>query len=163
MHNLCGERYPDFYFAILAPMIRSIENVKEQDALWKKALSLFGRRHDLAAGVLDQRARMWQAAGEPARAGRQYELIIERYANAGPFVLRALSSAERILVEGRQPRKVLELYDQAYRRIDRPKQSAGPFFRQSNFFKVGRRYAERLDGAGLGRQAAMIRREIGDG
>ena len=38
---------------------------------------------------------------------------------------------------------------------------AAPFYRQSNYFRVGMRYAERLEKAGMNPQAATVRRRIG--
>ncbi len=161
LNRLCGERYPDFYLEVLAPMIESIPDVREQDALWEKALVLFRGRHDLAASVLTRRGEMWEAAGEPERAGRCYEEIIARYANAGPFVLGALKRAEGILRDQGQERRVLALYERAFASIRMPRDLAGPFYVQSNFFRVGSLYAERLEQAGLAPRAAAVRAQIG--
>jgi hypothetical protein len=160
LHRLCGARYPDFYLAVLRPMIVSIDDVGQQNALWNKAFALFSDRHDLAASVRMSQGRMWQEAGEPARAGRCYEDVIYRYANAGPFVLTALGEAEKLLIAARRGDKVLALYDRAFSGIERPSDMAGPFYRQSNYFRVGARYADRLQQAGYGLKAAAIRSRI---
>ncbi|MHC4827586.1 MAG: hypothetical protein ACYTEY_13600, partial [Planctomycetota bacterium] len=80
LHRLCGRRYPDFYLAVLRPMITSIDDVKQQNALWNKAFALFRDRHDLAASVRMSQGLMWRKAGQPARAGQCYEDVIYRYA-----------------------------------------------------------------------------------
>ena len=161
LHRLCGSRYPDFYLAILQPMIQSIEDTKEQNALWNKAFALFPERHDLAAQVRMSQGRMWLNANEPAKAGACYEDVIFRYANAGHVVTTALRRAEKILRDAGQGRSMLTLYERAFRSIKKPKDMAGPFFRQSNFYRVGKMYAQRLDEAGLGQQAAAVRNKIG--
>ncbi len=53
------------------------------------------------------------------------------------------------------------LYDRAFNSINKPKDMAGPFFRQSNFYRVGKMYADRLDEAGLRQQAGAIHNRIG--
>jgi hypothetical protein len=156
LHRLCGRRYPDFYLAVLRPMIASIDDVRQQNALWNKAFALFRDRHDLAASVRMSQGRMWRQAGQPARAGQCYEDVIYRYANAGPFVLSALNEAEKLLASAGRGDKVLALYDRAFNGIKRPPNIAGPYYRQSNYYRVGRRYAERLHQAGYGPQATAI-------
>ncbi|MHC4209107.1 MAG: hypothetical protein ACYSWT_05265 [Planctomycetota bacterium] len=156
LHRLCGRRYPDFYLAVLRPMITSIDDVKQQNALWNKAFALFRDRHDLAASVRMSQGLMWRKAGQPARAGQCYEDVIYRYANAGPFVLSALNEAEKLLASAGRGDKVLALYDRAFTGIKRPPNIAGPFYRQSNYFRVGKRYADRLQQAGYGFQATAI-------
>jgi hypothetical protein len=160
LHRLCGRRYPDFYLAVLRPMIRSIDDVRQQNDLWNKAFALFRNRHDLAASVRMSQGRMWRDAGEPARAGACYEDVIYRYANAGPFVLSALNQAEKLLLRAGRGDRVLALYDRAFSAIERPPNLAGPFYRQSNYYRVGKRYADRLQQAGYGHQAVAIRTRI---
>ncbi|MHC4416437.1 MAG: hypothetical protein ACYS0G_14275 [Planctomycetota bacterium] len=160
LHRLCGARYPDFYLAILRPMIESIDDVREQDALWNKAFVLFRDRHDLAASVRMSQGRMWERAGEPMRAGACYEDVILRYANAGPFVIPALKRAEKILWSAGRPDKVLELYDRAFRSIRRPGDMGGPFYHQSNWYRVGMMCVNRLEKAGHNLQAASMRANI---
>ncbi|MCH7847327.1 MAG: hypothetical protein IIB53_03085 [Planctomycetes bacterium] len=161
LHRLCGSHYPDFYLTILRPMIESIDETTEQNAMWNKAFALFADRHDLAAEVRLAQGLMWQNAGEPTKAGACYEDVILRYANAGPFVVTALRRAEKILRTAAQGRKILMLYDRAFNSINKPKDMAGPFFRQSNFYRVGKMYAQRLQEAGLHQQAAAVLRQIG--
>ena len=84
-----------------------------------------------------------------------------RYANAGHFVVTALKRAEKILRDAKQVRTILTLYDRAFKSIKKPKDMAGPFFRQSNFYRVGKMYAQRLEEAGLDQQAAAVRDKIG--
>lgn len=160
LHRLCAERYPDFYFDVVSPMIESIPDATAQDELWARAFEVFQGRHDLAAAVLAARAHLWEQAGEPARAGRCYEEIISRYANAGPFVVPALKQAEQILRAGGGEGKILQLYREAFSLIQKPQDMAGPFFQQSNWYRVGSLLADHLDAAGLPRDAAMVRQRL---
>ena len=161
LDRLCGNRYPDFYLATIRPMIGSVEDVGEQNNLWNKAFALFGERADLAASVRMTQGRMWEAAGEPFNAGQCYEDVIYRYTNAGPFVISALKAAEKLLAGAGQGQRILALYDRAFRSIKRPPDMAGPFYRQSNYYRVGKLYAEWLDRGGRRLQAAGVRSQIG--
>ena len=160
LHRLCGKRYPDFYLEVLQPMIETIDDVEEQNDLWNAAFKLFDQRHDLAASVRMSQGRMWEQAGQPQRAGRCYVDVIQRYANAGPFVIKALKAAERILVEAREGNRILTLYDRAFRSIRPPERMAAPFYRQSNYYRVGTLYADWLDQAGRGLRARGVRGQI---
>ncbi len=160
LHKLCGKRYPDFYLSIVHPMIESIDDVQEQNRLWNQAFKQFARRADLAAAVRMSQAHMWEQAGEPAKAGKCYEDVIGRFANAGPFVLSALTGAEKLLVDAAEGRRVLLLYERAWSSIKRPQDMAGPFYRQSNYYRVGERYAKWLERAGQTAQANAVRAQI---
>ena len=150
----CGAKYPDFALDVLTPMIKTVDDVAEQNALWNAAFNLFQKRADLAAEIRMNQARMWQAKKETEKAGKCYMDVIERYANAGPFVLDALEGAEKLL-EGKQD-KILLLYDQTWARIQRPKDMAGPFMKQSNWYQVGHEYGNKLSLAGETRRADAV-------
>jgi tetratricopeptide (TPR) repeat protein len=161
LHRLCGERYPDFYLAIITPMIATIDDVKEQNALWNAAFKVFQNRHDLAATVRIEQAKLWLAQQEFDKAGQCFEDVINRYANAGPFVIEALSMAEAILRQERDGRRLLALYQRAWSQINKPQEMAGVFVIQSNWYRVGTMYAERLEEAGARDEAAKVRAAIG--
>ncbi len=160
LHRLCGTRYPDFYLAILRPMIESLDEVREQNAFWNKAFDLFSGRHDLAASVRMSQAEMWKQAGAPAKAGLCYEDVIFRYANAGRFVIKALAEAEKLLRRAGRSDRVLLLYDRAFTSIKKPPDLSGPFYKRSNYYRVGKLYADRLEQEGLKREAAALRATI---
>jgi hypothetical protein len=161
LHKLCGKWYPDFYLAIAEPMIRTVDDVREQNTLWNKAFNTFSHRKDLAASIRMAQAQMWLDAGNKTNAGKCYEDVILRYANDGPFVLDALVGAEKLLLSSNDPRRVLTMYDQAWASIDRPEDMAGVFATQSNWFLVGMLYADLLDRANMTQQAAQVRSQLG--
>ena len=86
--------------------------------------------------------------------------MIDRYANAGPFVIQALKEAEKLLLKQGENRKVLRLYDHAFGRISKPPDMSCPFYRRSNFYRVGMLFAQKLEQAGYGRQAATVRASV---
>lgn len=160
LNRLCGQRYPDFYLAILGPMIETVADVKDQNALWNAAFRNFSNRSDLAAQVRMQQAQMWMKQKEPAKAGQCYEDVINRFANAGPFVIDALIKAENILRSARDGPRVLALYEKAWSQMKKPHDMAGIFFQQSNWYRVGDLYAKRLDEAGRQGEAMKVRTAI---
>lgn len=161
LHRLCGEQYPDFYLAVVGPMIETVDDVEEQNALWNAAFRTFQKRHDLAAEVRMQQAMMWRTHGEARKAGQCCEDIIERYANAGPFVLQALNMASELLIELKQPQRIVALHEKAWSLTKKPKDMAREFFTQSNWYRVGLRYAETLKEAGRSAEAEQVRSTIG--
>lgn len=162
LYRLCGEKYPDFYLDILEPMIATVADVNEQNALWNGAFKRFTSRPDLAASVRMSQADMWLKAGKIEKAGQCYEDVINRYANAGPFVVNALGSAEQILRKAKDGRRILMLYERAWAQIEKPRDMAAEFARQSNYYRVGKLYAQRLQEAGMPNDAANVRTAIGD-
>lgn len=164
LFKLTGEDYPDFTMTILAPMIASVEGTEKQNAMWEKAFALMQRqRADLAAEVRLAQGQMWDDSGDAKKAGQCYEDIINRYINAGPFVLEALNRTERALRDANLSSRVLVLYDRAFARVTPPAPMAADFKKQSNWYRIGSMYLERLEDAGLDKQAATLRDKIEQG
>lgn len=161
LHRLCGERYPDFYLAVVAPMIETVDDVDEQNTLWNAAFRTFQRRFDLAASVRMRQATMWRNAGERNKAGMCCEDVIKRYANAGPFVLDALKVATDLLKEMNQQNRIPALYEKAWTLTKKPKDMAAEFSTQSNWYRVGLLYAETLTAVGRTADAGNVRSAIG--
>lgn len=160
LQKLCGRRYPDFMLEILVPMIRTVDAAPAQNELWERTFAMLTRRSDLAAMVRMEQARMWIERDEPARAGRCYEDVINRFLNAGPFVIDALQRSEDLLRQMGRDDKVLVLYEGTWQRIEHPKDMAPEFKRQSNWYRVGRMLADRLADAGRGRAAEQLRERL---
>ena len=142
--NLGAKKYPDFTLAVLSPMIATIPDPIEQDRLWSNIFTMFQTRFDLAANIRMQEAAMWDAQNQPDKAGICYMDVIQRYANAGPFVIDALKGAEKMLVDSKRADKVVLLYEKAWGRTKAPREMAGQFMTQSNWYRVGKMYVERL-------------------
>ena len=154
--RLGAKKYPDFTLAILTPMIATIPDPKDQDQLWSNLFTLFQARFDLAANIRMNQAAMWDKQNQADKAGICYMDVIQRYANAGPFVLEALKGAEKMLVASKRQDKVLVLYGDTWGRTKQPKEMAGQFMTQSNWYKVGTMYADRLKEAGKAAEAALV-------
>ncbi|MCY2951150.1 MAG: hypothetical protein NTU53_04130 [Planctomycetota bacterium] len=161
LEQMCGTKYPDFAVAVLTPMIQTVEEVAEQEKLWNEAFNRFSGRADLAAALRMSQAAMWESKGQTERAGICYMDVIERYANAGPFVIEALQKAEKALVTVGRRDRVVSLYEQTWGRIDRPRDLFfGTFVTQSNWYRVGQMFATKLEETGAGQQAAVVRAEL---
>ncbi len=161
LYRLCAREYPDFYMDALEPMIAAVGDVKKKEQLWGSAFNLFsGKRHDLAAEVRMEQAAMWEKEGEKGKAFAYYREVVARYANSGPFAVTALKQAERILADAGKEREVLSLYRQAFSSIRKPGRFAEGFVRQSNWYRVGTMFANRLEAAGLRQQAARVRKML---
>ncbi len=161
-YRLCGQRHPDFYLDLLEPMFQTVADLDLQNTYWNAAFDRFAdSRPDLAASVRMSQAQMWLKADKPAIAGQCYEDVINRYANAGPFVITALMRAEQMLRSTNDLRRIVMLYEHAWSQIKKPGEMAPEFARQSNYFRVGQTYAQRLDEAGLPNEASRVRTAIG--
>jgi hypothetical protein len=141
-------------------MIASIENPREQSKLWDGVFGLFRRRSDLAAEARMAQGALWEQQGDARRAGQCYEDVINRFANAGPFVIDALAKTEQMLVETGKADRVPRLYGMTWKRLKPPGDEAAVFASQANWYKVGRIYADRLEAAGDADEAADVRAEL---
>lgn len=150
--------YPDFCWSVLRPMVESIDDREQRDRIYTAAFRLFQQRADLAASIRMAQGTMWHQAGQSARAGRCFGEVVSRYVNAGPFVIEALEACEKALLDSGNGGKVLKLYADAFGRTLRP--TPGAYANQSNFYRIGSRYANRLALAGRHNDAERVRIEL---
>lgn len=160
LSKVCGVKYPDFTFAILKPMVETVDDTTEQNRIWEAAFKMFEKRPDLAAAVRMEQAEMWEKAGNARNAGMCYEDIITRFTTAGPFVIAALEKCEQSLRDLKMDDKVLLLYSQTWSKLPAPKGFATPIIRFSNWYRVGNLYADRLEKSGKRLDAENVRRKL---
>ena len=86
--------------------------------------------------------------------------VMDRYANAGPFVIDALDRTEQMLIAADRSDRVLVLYERLFSKIKPPQTMAPGFAQQSNYYKVGQRYAAKLEIAGEPQAAQQVRQRI---
>ncbi len=159
--RLCGQRYPDFAMAVVQPMIMSVKNPQQQNQFWNRAFRIFApTRFDLAAQVRIMQARLWRKAGHYNRAGRYLMDVITQYANAGPFILKALHQAAALLRRQKHNSKITKLYEVTWARIHAPPRMADPFMHESNWYRVGKLLETRLRKQGKTLLADKVRREL---
>lgn len=159
--RVCGQKYPDFTFDVLEPMVKSIPDVNEQNQLWENAFKLFSNRLDICAAIRMQQAMLWDKANQPDKAGRCYEDILQRFPNAGHFVLLAIKKAEDKLVELKREKDIPTLYAQTWQRIPKPDSSRSDLVKSSNWYQIGKTLADKLDAAGRGPEADDVRSKLG--
>ena len=115
---------------------------KEQARLWSEMMfPAFQTRFDLAAAIRMNEAAMWSDHDQLEKAGELYMDVINRYANAGPFVMEAIKGAEKMLIHMEHPERVVALYKTAWGNTKEPQQVAGEIAMQSNWYRVGMMYA----------------------
>jgi len=159
--DMCGHKFPDFALAVITPMVRSIKDAHEQDRMWEWAFSQFNARPDLAAAARFEQGRAWEIAGDPGKAWDDYQDVINRFANEGSIVVQALAQGEKLLKKTGRPEAALGMYENAFRRISKPKKVSPGASTVSNYYRVGSRYASLLDAAGKTADAKRVRDMIG--
>ncbi len=160
LNKLCGKDYPDFTLEILKPMVETVPDIEEQNALWETVFKMMGSRADLCAETRMAQAAMWEKAGDIKKAGKCYEDIINRYVNAGPFILVALEKTETLLRDSNQEKKIPLLYDQTWAKCEEPGPMSPEFRKQSNWYQVGRRYRDLLKDLDMDKQAGIVAARI---
>ncbi len=163
LDRLCGRDYPDFSVEILEPMIASVEDAKEQNRMWEWAAGKYRRRADLVSRVRFNQGELWKKESRPELAWESYQSVIEDFANDGPFVVDALRQAERLLQREKRAEFILPMYEDAWKKIDKPSGAVGPYTAYSNWFRVGRRYAELLRSGGDEARANSVSAKLGIG
>ena len=164
LQRMCGDRYPDFTLAVLSPMVATIDDVAQQAPVWEALFRrLRGNRPDLAAEVLIDQGRMWDKAEQPDKAYGCYTTAAYQFITKAPAAVEALERCETMLLKRHAAHETLNIYANAWKRASKPDDSAAQeFLRQSNWYRVGTRYAELLDADGQGNKAEQVRRALGE-
>jgi len=161
LDKLCAGKYPDFTLDVLRPMVETVEDVKERDALWNSLFANYEKRPDLAAEIRFAQGSMWEKSGDRARSWDCYQDVIKRYADDGPFTVDAARRCERLLKDSGKDREVAPLYASLWPRLTKPSGAGPEFTAQSNWFQIGALYAARLESDGQASKADEIRGKLG--
>lgn len=156
----CARSAPDFALAVASAMIAP-SPAAEQSPQWDALAQQLNRRSDLVAAIRFRQADAWEKADQPAKAWAGYKDVIVRYPNDGTSVVESLAKAEQLLAAHGKGENALDLYKDAFRRISKPKKLSTESMVQSNYFRVGTRYASLLNTAGRKSEAEQVLRQIG--
>jgi hypothetical protein len=159
--RLGAAKYPDFTLSVLMPMVKTVDDPQQQNQLLTNLLPLFRSRLDLSAMIKMSEAELFESQNQPDLAGQCYMDVVQQYANGGPFVLGALKGAEKLLKSTNRGDNVVLLYQQAWSRTTKPEGEAQDFVAESNWFRIGRLYAQKLAAAGDSNKAAEVRTQLG--
>ncbi len=161
--KLYGKKYADFAVDVIMPMIEGVTDAELQNVLWERAFKAFARQHDLAAEIRFKQGEMLEDEQNYKAAAKCYEDVISRFINSGAFVTQALYRIEALLHKDGRSGKVPALYGQVWKRVPMPTQKAPEFFKQSNWYVIGSRYAQTLKQAGQTREAAVVEAKLRKG
>lgn len=161
LDRLCAGKYPDFTLDVLRPMVETVEDVKEQDALWNSLFGSFRNRPDLAAEIRFAQGAMWDKAGDRARAWDCFQDVIQKFADDGPFTVEAAERCEKLLKDAGKERDITPMYASLWPRLSRPGTMAPEFQSQSNWFRIGLLYSARLESEGQSARAGEVLGKLG--
>lgn len=157
LDRLCGREYADFSVGILGLMIEGIERPEDKMAMWEWVHGRFGKRPDLAARCRLTQAQLAAAQGDNDRAWWAVMDVIERYGGRTPDVVDAATMAKRLLERNGKRGEVPAMLERAWGKIPKPGRMAGEFRTQSNWFRVGKMYADSLKSSDPGRAAEVMK------
>lgn len=158
--QLAAQSYPDFAFEFVEPIFRAEEDLGVKLNLWDWAATRFAPRPDLAARARLAQTRVMIEQNRKPDAVTAARAVFDRYADAGPAAVEALTLAEQLLTELGQPGEALAMYEGAFRRLRQPGRMNSLFFKQTTWYQVGSRYAELLEDAGDTRKAQTLRKRL---
>jgi hypothetical protein len=161
LDSLCGSKYPDFSMDILVPMVKTVENIHDQDGMWNSLFGSFQKRPDLAAEVRFSQGEMWEKAGEKSKAWDCYQDVIKRFADDGPFTVDAAHRCEALLKDSGKDKDITPMYASIWTKVAKPADMAPEFRTQSNWFRIGAALADKLDADGNHAKAQEVRDKIG--
>jgi len=147
----------------MGQMIAGLEDPKDQAQAWGWAAGRYPRRADLRALALIAQGAALEKAGDKPGAFTCYQEVAEKLINDAPEAVGALDRAESLLKASGKTGDAIGLYAAAFRHVARPANATPGFFRQSNFYRVGERYATLLEDSGRAGEAKQVRSQLKQG
>lgn len=161
VEKMCGVRYQDFSYDIIAELIRSVEDKKARVGMWEWALTRYKARPDLAAAALVKLGALHEEMGDLDRAWWRYEAVSRDLINDGPMVVDALIRMQKMLETRGKRSEIIPWLEDAARRVQRPPSMGAAFARQSNYFQIHAMLGMELEAAGRGSESRAVYELIG--
>lgn len=167
--KLCGDKYPDFAYETLGPIIDSAKDPAARDRLWtwarKNLLDTVTNpqyfRSDLAARMLIDCGDAWREAGNFNLAWQRYNRVVIENANDTTEMFEAAKCCEALMVAGgKSPAEIAEYLRVSWSRIRKPMGMSPQFLGMSNWSRVGKLYASWLVKAGRKGEADSLQAQL---
>ncbi|MEX2217955.1 MAG: transglutaminase domain-containing protein [Phycisphaerales bacterium] len=157
LYRACSQS-PDFCQRMLGLMIEGLEDPRERARAWAWAAARAQQRADLRTVAILARGAALEEAGDKGAAYGCYEEVWQKLINDASEAVESLERAEKLLRASGKEHAAVAAYADAFRRVMRPSTTVA--FDQSNYYRVGERYAELLEKAGRAGEARSIRNRI---
>lgn len=161
VEKMCGVRYQDFSYDIIAELISSVEDKKSRVGMWEWALTRYKARPDLAAAALVKLGALHEEMNDLDRAWWRYEAVSKDLINDGPMVVDSLIRMQKMLESRGKRAEIIPWLEDAARRVKRPPSMGAAFARQSNYFQIHAMLGMELEAAGRGNESRAVYESIG--
>jgi hypothetical protein len=153
--------WPEFTFDMTERMLENFADHAASARAWDKVFGMYQSRPDLALRARVELAERAEKAGDPGAALRAYEDALKRYGAAGPYAMRAIVGAQKLLQpRGAEARRAFaSMLAEVWRKIERPSGST-MLFEQTMWVRVGRIYAEALVQSGDAAKSDEVKRQL---
>ncbi|MBX3388458.1 MAG: hypothetical protein KF691_03270 [Phycisphaeraceae bacterium] len=133
----------------LIPVIKSADDLEEQNKMWNWLFEGVTHNGDIASVVRFNQAEMFEKEHKPDKAWECYEWILRLYSDTSP---RAVEAAQRLLVllkdNGKTIGEGASILGKAWAHTTPPSSLNPEFAGQSNWYRLGKLYRAALKDAG---------------
>lgn len=161
VEKMCGVRFQDFSFDIVAELIESVDDKKARVGMWDWAHGRYKARPDLAAAALIELGALHEELGDLNRAWWRYEAVSKDLINDGPMVISALRRMRGMLESRGKRSEIVPWLEDAAKRVNRPPSMGAAFASQSNYFQIHLMLGEELELAGRTTESRAVYDSIG--
>ncbi|MBX3380524.1 MAG: hypothetical protein KF805_10545 [Phycisphaeraceae bacterium] len=157
-----GKSYGSFAVQCLIAVIKSTDDLEEQNKMWNWLFQAIAHNGDLASIVRFNQAEMFEEDHNPGKAWECYDWILKLYADTSPM---AVGAAQRLLIllkdNGKSLGEGAKILGSAWSRTTPPSSLNPAFASQSNWFRIGKLYRVALQDAGQTDEAARVSAKLG--
>lgn len=157
-----GNGYLAAAVTCLIPVIRSADDLEEQNKMWNWLFEQVTHNGDIASVVRFNQAEMFEKEHMPGKAWECYEWILRLYSDTSP---RAVEAAQRLLVllkdNGKTIGEGASILGKAWAHTTPPSSLNPAFASQSNWFRLGKLYRAALKDAGQTDDYTRVSAQLG--
>lgn len=154
-----GRTSPDTLTDIVELLLGAVSESATQVEVLERAMPRLRGRSDLQAWVRLKQGEVFESMGDLDMAWRAYDDVTRRFLNKGPFAIEAIDRMLAMLARSGKQGPDLDLLKRTFSEAERPF-ALGGFRSQSNWYRIGTRYADRLHAAGAAAAADEVLRQI---
>ena len=150
--------YPDFSCNMILRIVPTLPDAEQRLAVYQKILSAYPKRPDLQGRILLAVGDEFRQQKKNDKALAAYQQAASQCVDLAVVVMKAAERAETLFQENRRPDLAIDFYAKLFAATRKPRDSA---FRSSTaWYKLGRRLADLLAGAGRAKDAQNVTRAI---
>jgi tetratricopeptide (TPR) repeat protein len=153
-----AQDYPDYSCNMILRLVPTVPDGDQRLKIYQKLQGIYPRRPDLQGRILLAVGDEFHQQKKNDKALAAYQQAANQCVDLAVIVMKAAERVESLFVEAKRPDLTLGFYESLFRATKKPRDTA--FRSATAWYKIGKRLADLLTGAGKNTEAANLTKLI---